>query len=183
MHWFIQIIIKIFSKILLKHANTAQKMKFSIKNFFNKCDQIGSFHLLEKSLIENFWCRKFFVQCNFFICKCCLMLLLMLDTQMKICDNFLIDINSGMAESAMGNFSGTYHLHSLIKDPTCFKNPDKPSCIDLLLTNFTKSFLKSQTLETGLSDFYKLTLTVLKRHYKKQKSLVVTYRDCKNFSY
>ena len=38
---------------------TAQKMKFSIKNFFSKCDQICSFlriwsHLLKKSLMENF---------------------------------------------------------------------------------------------------------------------------------
>ena len=37
---------------------TAQKMKFSIKNFSSKCDQIRSFlriwsHLLKKSLIEN----------------------------------------------------------------------------------------------------------------------------------
>ena len=39
--------------------NTAQKMKFSIKDFFSKCDQIRSFlriwsHLLKKSLMENF---------------------------------------------------------------------------------------------------------------------------------
>ena len=38
---------------------TAQKMKFSTKDFFSKCDQIHSFlriwlHLLKKSLIENF---------------------------------------------------------------------------------------------------------------------------------
>ena len=38
---------------------TAQKMKFSIKDFFSKCDQIRSFlriwsHLLKKSLMENF---------------------------------------------------------------------------------------------------------------------------------
>ena len=37
---------------------TAQKMKFSIKNFFSKCDQIRRFlgiwsHLLKKSLMEN----------------------------------------------------------------------------------------------------------------------------------
>ena len=36
-------------------------MKFSIKDFFSKCDQIRSFQriwlrLLEKSLIENFIC-------------------------------------------------------------------------------------------------------------------------------
>ena len=77
------------------------------------------------------------------------------------------DFNFEMTEFAMENFCGTYHLHNLIKDPTYFKNPDKPSCIDLLLTNFPKSFLKSQTLETGLSDSHKLMLTVLKIHYKK----------------
>ena len=38
---------------------TAQKMKFSIKDFFSKCDQINSFlqiwsHLLKKSLMESY---------------------------------------------------------------------------------------------------------------------------------
>ena len=38
---------------------TEQKMKFSIKDIFSKCDQIRSFlriwsHLLKKSLTENF---------------------------------------------------------------------------------------------------------------------------------
>ena len=63
-----------------------------------------------------------------------------MDTQIKIYENFLIvgNFSSEMIESAMENFRGTYHLHNLIKDPTCFKNPDKPSCIDLLLTNFLK---------------------------------------------
>ena len=62
-----------------------------------------------------------------------------------------------------------------MKDSTCFKNPNKPSFIDLLLTKFPKSFLKSQTLETGLSGFHKLTLTVLKTEenrfaYAKQRN-------------
>ena len=29
-------------------------MKFSIKDFFGKCDQIRKLHLLKKSLMENF---------------------------------------------------------------------------------------------------------------------------------
>ena len=46
-------------------VNTAQKMKFSIKDFFSKCDQTHKklqiwSHLLKKSLIKNF----FFVQWN-----------------------------------------------------------------------------------------------------------------------
>ena len=49
-----------YSKILRKTVvYTAQKKKFSTKDFFNKCDQIRSFlriwsHLLKKYLMENF---------------------------------------------------------------------------------------------------------------------------------
>ena len=38
------------------------------------------------------------------------------------------------------------------------------------------------TLETGLSDFHKMTLTVMKVFYKKQKPNIITYRSYKNFS-
>ena len=43
----------------IRLCDNAQKMKFTIKNFFSKCDQIRSFlriwsHLQEKSLMENF---------------------------------------------------------------------------------------------------------------------------------
>ena len=49
----------------LVHVSLHKKMKFSIKDFFSKCDQIRSFlriwsHLLEKSLLENFiFCAVF----------------------------------------------------------------------------------------------------------------------------
>ena len=44
--------------VVLKTLRT-HKMKFSIKDFFSKCDQVRSFlwiwsHLLKKSLMENF---------------------------------------------------------------------------------------------------------------------------------
>ena len=42
--------------------------------------------------------------------------------------------------------------------------------MNLILTNCPKSFMTTQTVETGLSDFHKLTLTVFKIHYKKIKS-------------
>ena len=43
-----------------QQTNTAQKIKFSIRDFFSKCDQIRSFlriltHLLQKSLVEKFF--------------------------------------------------------------------------------------------------------------------------------
>ena len=41
---------------------------------------------------------------------------------------------------------------------------------------------KFVTLETGLSDFHKMTLTVTKVFYKKQKPTIITYRSYTNFS-
>ena len=38
------------------------------------------------------------------------------------------------------------------------------------------------TAETGLSDFYNTTLTVMKVFYKKQKTNIVTYRNYTLFS-
>ena len=49
---------------------TAQKMKFSIRGIFSKCDQIRWklriwSHLLKKSLMENFiFCAVFIVGCS-----------------------------------------------------------------------------------------------------------------------
>ena len=52
-------------------------------------------------------------------------------------ENFIIigDFNSEIREDAMKNFCCLYNLKSLIHKPTCFKNPNHPSCIDLILTN------------------------------------------------
>ena len=55
----LRIIQKLSNAILFKDPLTAQKMKFSSKDFFSKCDQIRGklriwSHLLRKSLMENF---------------------------------------------------------------------------------------------------------------------------------
>ena len=58
----------------------------------------------------------------------------------------------------MRTFSESYTLSSLIKEPTCYKNPQNPSCIDLILTNSPYSFQSSCVIETGLSDFQMMTV-------------------------
>ena len=62
------------------------------------------------------------------------------------------------------------------------KNPDKPKCIDLLLTNKNRSFQNSCVIDTGLSDFHKMTVTVLRSHLNKLGHQVIHYRDYKHFS-
>ena len=67
----------------------------------------------------------------------------------------------------MLEFCELYHLCNLIKEPTCFKNPINPSCIDLLLTNKKMCFQNSKALETNLSDFHKNDSDCLKSLLQK----------------
>ena len=108
-----------------------------------------------------------------------------LDRYLPTYDNLLIvgDFNSEVSESAMNEFCKTYNLGNLVKGPTCFKNPTNPSSIDLILTNRPRSFQGTVLIETGLSDFHKMTLTVLKMHFKKQSPKIVHYRDYNNFKH
>ena len=59
---------------------------------------------------------------------------------------------------------------TLNRGPACFKNPNNPSCIDLFLTNRQQCFQQTCAIETGISDFHKMVVTVMKTHYKKQKA-------------
>ena len=50
----------------------------------------------------------------------------------------------------MAEFSDTYNLKNLIRDPTCNKNPEDPCCIILILINRPLSFQSSSAFDTGL---------------------------------
>ena len=51
----------------------------------------------------------------------------------------------------------------------------------MILTNCLQGFQSTGIFETGLSDFQKLTFTVLKQYYLKEKPNVVFHRKYKNF--
>ena len=74
------------------------------------------------------------------------------------------------------------NLKKLIKNPSCFKNHDKPTYIGRILTNQSRSFQSSCVIDTGLSDFHRLTVTVLKTYFKRQELNVTMYRDYKKLS-
>ena len=92
------------------------------------------------------------------------------------------DFNADLSNNFVDSFCGSYTLKILIKKLTCFKNPDHPTSIDLIFTNSQKSFQNSSIIETGLSEFHKLTVTVLKSYFKKRNPKELIYRDFKNFS-
>ena len=87
-----------------------------------------------------------------------------------------------ISNSHMSDFSQFYNLKSLINEPTCYKNPTNPSCIDLILTNQSRSFCHSKVIDIGLSDFPLLTVTVLRSSFKKQEPRIIRYRNFSKFS-
>ena len=82
----------------------------------------------------------------------------------------------------MNNFLTNHGLSNIVKENTCFKNPNNPSCIDLILTNKPRSFQHTTTFDIGLSDFHRMVLTSFKCIFDKREPKEVLYRDYKNFN-
>ena len=78
------------------------------------------------------------------------------------------------------NFMTTFNLKNLIKDMTCFSK-DHKSSIDIILTNKSKSFFKSNVFELGLSDCHKMITATLRAHIPRIKTKLISYRSMKNF--
>ena len=96
-------------------------------------------------------------------------------------DNILLlgDFNAEAEKSFLKEFCNLYGMKSLIRVPTCYKNP---ACIDLMLKNSNQRFQNFCTIETGLFDFHKMIVTVLKIYFQKSEAKVINYRDYQHFS-
>ena len=92
------------------------------------------------------------------------------------------DLNVEIEEANMKSFCENYNLKSLIKQPPCYKNPNKPSCIDLILTSVPRTFQSTCVLEAGLPDFHLIKVTVTWKTFKKMRPSVINYRSYRNFS-
>ena len=91
------------------------------------------------------------------------------------------DFNTEISEQRIESFLYMHELCNLVKEKTCFKNMQNPSCIDLLLTNNVYAFQQTSAICTGLSDCHKLVLTVLKTTVPRSQPKEITYRDYKQF--
>ena len=82
-------------------------------------------------------------------------------------DNILMigDLNSETSDPYLGEFCQTYNLESMVNKPTCFKNTKNPLCIDPVLTSKQDRFSKAKSVETGLSNFHKMTVSVSKTSF------------------
>ena len=91
------------------------------------------------------------------------------------------DFNAEEEEAEIKNFMELYDLKNLVKEKTCFKSVQNPSCVDLFLTNCNRSFQHTSVVSTGISDCHKMIVTVLKTTFKKAKPKEIVYRCYKNF--
>ena len=92
------------------------------------------------------------------------------------------DFNVEDAEPCLSQFSFEHDAKNIVSEKTCFKSKNSPSCIDLFITNSPNSFQNTSTITTGLSDFRKMVITVLKINFTKNKPKVITYRDFRLFN-
>ena len=56
----------------------------------------------------------------------------------------------GVEDLSGKNFCSSYNITSMINKPACYKNPEKPSCRNLIFTNCRRSFLNSRAIETAV---------------------------------
>ena len=72
-------------------------------------------------------------------------------------ENIIIigDFSSETKESSMIDFCQPYKMENLINNFTCYKDPNKPKCIDLTLTNKPRSFKIIVCLKQGYHIFTK----------------------------
>ena len=91
------------------------------------------------------------------------------------------DFNITPTEEELQDFLEEQDLSNLVHFPTCFKNLDNPSTIDLIITNHKSSFQNTIGVSTGLSDFHKMVITSMKTTFPKCPPKVKTYRDMKSF--
>ena len=91
------------------------------------------------------------------------------------------DFNMTTSNPILSQFLNTFALSPLNIYSTCFKNSKNPSFIDLLLTNFKLSFMKTNVFETGISDHHKMISTITKLHFIKECSKTYYYRDYHKF--
>ena len=99
----------------------------------------------------------------------------LIDEHRSILDNFISigDFKVSANHNSMINFYDLNGLRNLINVPTCYKNFDNPTSIDLILPNRPSYFQRSTLFETGLSDFHLLTITEFKTSFQKREPKII----------
>ena len=91
------------------------------------------------------------------------------------------DFNAEESEPRLSQFLFEMNATNIVKESTCFKRLSNPSCIDLVITNSSSNFQNTKEISTGLSDFHKMVVSVLKHTFHRSAPKELVYRDYKKF--
>ena len=82
------------------------------------------------------------------------------------------DFNTEKSKPRIDSSICEHNLQNLVKERTCFKSVENPSCLDLILTNNAMAFQNTATVFTGPRDLYfKRRIDHSLRNYIKKKKL------------
>ena len=73
------------------------------------------------------------------------------------------DFKAQPTYTALSGFCELYNLKNIVQDKTCFRNPNKPNCIDLIITNQIQF------------------VTLMRMSCSKQKPTIIHYRKYNDF--
>ena len=98
-------------------------------------------------------------------------------------DRFLLvgNFDADYYKETLFNFLQKHNATNIVKDKTCFKSLNNLSYIDLFITNRPWYFQNTTVFSTGLSDFHKITVAVVKASFSKGPPKEMLHRDYKKF--
>jgi hypothetical protein len=103
-------------------------------------------------------------------------------------DNLLIigDMNYDLFKQEKSkttvNIMDSFDLVNLVKKPTCHKNVENPSLIDVILTNSPTLLCNTSVFNCSISDCHSMIFTSIKEQVNSISRQKVTFRSYKNFN-
>ena len=91
------------------------------------------------------------------------------------------DMLSNKRSRTITDLMDNFNFLNLIKEPTCFKNSENPTLIDLILTNSPSFTCNSSVINCSISDFHSIILTCIREQIKPRCTSQVKFRSYKNF--
>ena len=107
-----------------------------------------------------------------------------LDMYSKFYERYMLigDFNAEESEPCISQFLFEMNAKNIVKETICYKILSNPSCIDLVITSSSSSFQNTMAISTGLSDFHKMVITILKQTFQRCSPKELVCRDYKNFN-
>ena len=88
----------------------------------------------------------------------------------------LLDTNN-----CLSDFIETFSLTNIVNPKSSFKTLNG-TLLDVMLTNKLKSFCKTSTIETRLSDYHEMKVTFARASFKRIPSENMIYINCQHFN-